>query len=101
LDYPNRGTSYCFQTIVLYGRKFASGYDINKLRLGCFYATFCEQTKHALRVREDLFTSGHGTSSSASAFGLESSATTDYLTSCQLGTILPGLLEVAALSDNG
>lgn len=61
----SHGAHICFQTIVLCGRNFASSYDINRLRIGCFYATCCGQAKHAVCVKvcsvPTAFASGHRT----------------------------------------
>jgi hypothetical protein len=40
-----------FQTVALYGCRFANAYDISTLRISSSYKTFCGQTKLVLRVR--------------------------------------------------
>jgi hypothetical protein len=44
------GDHICFQTINLYGCKFATGYETITLRMNSFYVRFCRHTKHVLRV---------------------------------------------------
>jgi hypothetical protein len=87
----------------------------NTLRMSSFYITICGRAEHVLRVRvrsmSATVTSGHGIililfsnvgirSTSASAFGLESSETWSWAPTCYLTqwyrnfleTVVPGLL---------